>query len=406
VPRPRRVREEPVPATWLRVTIGASLNVSRPSGRVQLAVIILTGLLCACSAPAADTTSTSATPSPSASGTGAPASGYRVLFTASTPSATEIFLYDSGSSTPQQLVSLSSASPPEPRFISAQKIAYVDNPNTGPAKIISLELGTRAPSTEVTVNGYVPAFAYSHDGSRLAYLVHDTSGSGKASLHLRRGAQETTLSLNTVPGRGVGRDDEVRLEFAPDDTYLLMVDTYVGNQGQAPETGQFLVLRSADNSVGFVPPSGISSNATMATWARHKDRLYYRDAVGVRTWDAGATSVGTMATALHWYDPAPAADDRWLAFTEIDNTAAPHVRLYDLQSNQVVATGTAPRSHPIFITGDTLWYLEEQPCVSECLGGPSQTSGKVLAYSLKTRSETALPFTDVHSLSQLSVAPS
>jgi hypothetical protein len=329
-----------------------------------------------------------------------------VLFTASTPSASEIFLYDSASSTPQQLVSLSTASPPEPRFVAAQKIAYVENPNAGPAKIISLELGSRATSTEVTVNGYVPAFAYSHDGSRLAYLVHDTSGSGKAALHLRRGAQDTTLNLNTVPGRGVGRDDEVRLEFAPDDTYLLMVDTYVGNQGQAPETGQFLVIRSADNTVAFVPPAGISSNATMATWARHKDRLYYRDAVGVRTWDAGVAAVGTLATALHWYDPAAATDDRWLAFTQIDSNSAPHVRLYDLQSNQVVATTTAARSHPIFMTGDTLWYLEEQACASECLGGPSQTSGKVLAYSVKSKSEVALPFTDIHNLSQLSVVSS
>ena len=361
--------------------------MSRPLGWVQPAVIILIGLLSACATPAADTTPASATPSPSASGTAAPASGYRVVFTASTPSASEIFLYDSASSTPQQLVSLSTASPPEPRFIAAQKIAYLDNPNAGPAKIISLELGT-------------------HDGSLLAYLVHDTSGSGKASLHVRRGGQEKTLSLNTVAGRGIGRDDEVRLEFAPDDKYLLMVDTYLSNQGQAPETGQFLVIRSADNTVAFVPPAGISSNATMATWARHKDRLYYRDAVGVRSWDAGATSVGTMATALHWYDPAPAADDRWLAFTEIDNNSAPHVRLYDLQSHQVLATGTVPRSHPIFITGDTLWYLEEQPCVSECLGGPSQTSGRVFAYSLKTKSETGLPFTDVHSLSQLSVVSS
>jgi len=329
-----------------------------------------------------------------------------VVFTASTPSASEIFLYDSASSTPQQLASLSTGIPPDPRFISAQKIAYVDNPSSGPTRIMSLELGTRAKSTEVTVNGSVPAFAYSHDGSLLAYLLHDTSGTGKASLHMRRGGQETTLNLNTFPGRGVGRDDEVRLEYAPDDKYLLMVDTYIGNQGLAPQTGQFLVLRTADNTVAFVPPSGVSANGTMATWARHKDRLYYRDAVGVRTWDAGVASLGTLVTGLHWYDPAAAADDRWLAFTQIDSNSAPHVRLYDLQHNQVVATGALARSHPIFVSGDTIWYLEEQACASECLGGPSQTSGRVLAYSLNSKGETPLPFTDVHSLSQLSVVSS
>jgi hypothetical protein len=327
-----------------------------------------------------------------------------VVFTASTPSASEIFLYDSASSTPQQLVALGAGAPPEARFVAPQKIAYLDNASPGSTKIISLELGTRAKSTDATVGGYVPAFAYSHDGSLLAYLLHDNAG--KPSLHVRRGGQETTLNLNAIPGRGIGRDDEVRLEYAPDDKYLLMVDTFVGNQGQAPETGQFLVLRAADNTVAFVPPSGVSANATMATWARHTDRLYYRDAVGVRTWDAGVPSVGTLATALHWYDPAASADDRWLAYTDIDNRNVPHVQLYDLQNNQAVATTAEARSHPIFITGDTVWYLEEQACSSECLGGPSQTSGKVFAYSLKSKSETALPFSDVHNLSQLSVSSS
>jgi len=360
-------------------------------------------LLGACGSPLTSAgTSPTAGPSAPASATPQQASGYRVLFTTSTTSGSEILLYDSASSAPQQLVSLGAGIPPEAQFVSAQKIAYVDS--TSPStRIMTFDLSTRASSADVTVSGYVPAFAYSHDGSMLAYLLHPLDASGKPSLHVRRGGQETTLNLNAIPGRGAGRDDELRLEYAPDDKYLLMVDTFVGNQGGAPETGQFLVLRSNDNTVAFLPPAGVSANATMATWARHTDRLYYRDAVGVRTWDAGVTSVGTLASALHWYDPAPSPDDRWLAFTEIDAQGVPRVKLYDLQSNQMVATVTAPRSHPIFITADTIWYLEEQACTSECLGGPSQASGKVLAYNLKSKSETTLPFTDVHSLSQLSV---
>jgi hypothetical protein len=359
-------------------------------------------ILAACSA-APGSSQASTAPSASSTASSTPATGYRVLFTASTVNASEIFLYDSASSAPQQLVSLGAGAPPEAHFVSAQKIAYIDSSIAGSTRIMSFDLSTRASTADVSVTGNanIPAFAYSHDGSRLAYLVHDAAG--KASLHVRHGAQETTLNLNPIPGRGVGRDDEVRLEYAPDDNYLLMVDTFVGNQGQAPETGQFLVLRSADNTVAFLPPSGVSANATMATWARRTDRLYYRDAVGVRIWDAGVASVGTLATALHWYDPAPSADGRFIAFTDIDAKSAPHVRLYDLQGNQVVSTATTPRSHPIFITADSVWYLEEQACQSECLGGPSQTSGKVLAYSLTGKSETALPFTDIHSLSQLSV---
>jgi len=361
-------------------------------------VVLIT--LAACSS-----TPTSSGPTPSAASSAAATEGattYRVLFTASTTSASEILLYDSASSTPQQLVSLPAGVAPDAHFVTAQKIAYVDA--SGPSsRIMTFDLGTRVSAVDLTVSGFVPAFAYSHDGSMLAYLLHDASNS--PSLHVRRNGQETSLGLNAIPGRGIGRDDEVRLEYSPDDKYLLMVDTFVGNQGQAPETGQFLVLRAADNTVAFLPPSGTSANATMATWARHNNRLYYRDAVGVRTWDAEVHSVGTLAGGLHWYDPAPSPDDRWLAYTDIDTNFVPHVKLYDLQGNTSVTTAPAPRSHPIFITGDTIWYLEEQACSSECLGGPSQPSGKVFAYSLSGKSETTLPFSDVHSLSQLSVFP-
>jgi hypothetical protein len=366
-----------------------------------ISLVVLIALAACTSAPA----SSALSPTPSASssaGTTARASTYRVLFTASTTSGNEILLYDSASSTPQQLVSLGAGVAPEAHFVSAQKIAYVDA-STPSIRIMTFDLSTRASTADVTVSGYVPAFAYSHDGSMLAYLLHDASN--KPSLHVRRGGQETSLNLNAIAGRGVGRDDELRLEYSPDDKYLLMVDTFVGNQGQAPETGQFLVLRAADNSVAFLPPAGTSANATMATWARHSNRLYYRDAVGVRTWDAEVHSVGTLVSGLHWYDPAPSPDDRWLAYTDIDTSFVPHVKLYDLQGNQSVTTSPAPRSHPIFITSDTLWYLEEQACTSECLGGPSQPSGKVFAYNLTSKSETTLPFSDVHSLSQLSVFP-
>ena len=364
-------------------------------------VILLCCLAAAC-APGTAATSGGASPSASGAATPTRSAGYRVLYTASTQASSDIFLYDSASSTPQKLVSLPLGPSPEAHFVSAQKIAYIDS-SSAPTRIMTFDLSSRVSTADATVSGYVPAFAYSHDGSMLAYLQHDSSN--KPSLHVRRGGRDTSLGLNAIAGRGSGRDDEVRLEYSPDDKYLLMVDTFVGNQGQAPETGQFLVLRAADSTVAFLPPAGTSANATMATWARHSDRLYYRDAVGVRTWDTEVRSVGTLAGGLHWYDPAPSPDDRWLAYTEIDSNFVPRVKLYDLHSNQSVTTSPAPRSHPIFITADTIWYLEEQVCTSECLGGPSQPSGKVFAYSLSSKSETTLPFSDVHSLSQLSVFP-
>jgi hypothetical protein len=373
------------------------------SGMIPSRVAILPLLiLSACSGSPSAATSPSAPTSTATATASATAGGYRALFVSTTTSGNQIFLYDSASSAPQQLVSLPAGAPPDARFIAAQRIAYNDATDQQASKVVSFDLSTHAGSTDVTAGGYIPAFAYSHDGSMLAYLLHDASG--KPSLHVRRAGKEFVLALNPIAGRGTGRDDELLLQYAPDDKYLLMVDTFVGNQAQAPETGQFLVLRTADNTVAFVPPAGISSNATMATWARHSDRLYYRDAIGVRIWDAGGTSVGTLATALHWYDPAVSPDDRSIAYTDIDAQFVPHVKLFRLDSQQTVATASGARSHPIFITADSLWALEEQPCSSECLGGPSQSSGRVFAYSLSSKTESALPFTDVHMLSQLAVA--
>ncbi|GAC1482347.1 MAG: hypothetical protein PVSMB9_08060 [Candidatus Dormibacteria bacterium] len=325
-----------------------------------------------------------------------------MLFTAASTTSNDIFLYDSASSAPQRLVSLPAGPPPEPRFISAQKVAYIDSTNQGTSKIMSFDLSTHATVADVSATGYVPAFAYSHDGSKLAYLEHDAAA-GKATLHIRSGGQDTPISLNPVVGRGVSRDDEVRLEYAPDDHFLLMLDTFVGGQGQTPETGQFLVLRTGDNTVAFLPPSATSANATMALWGRGADRLYYRDQSGIRSWDAAATAIGTTVAGLHWYDPAVSLDGKSFAFTDIDSHSIPHVRIYDLAGHQVIPGSSQPRSHPIFVSADTVWYLEEQPCTGECLGGSTTTTGKAFAYNLKTNSETALPFSDLQTLSELAV---
>src|SRR6266550_1715206 len=147
-----------------RVTISQALSEISVMKRFRPVAIILLALLSACSAPPS---AISGSPSPSASPSATPttAAGYRVLFTASTSNASEIFLYDSASSTPQQVVALGTAAAPEARFISAQKIAYTDRTNLAAARIVSFDLSTRASTTEATASGDVLAFAYSHDGA-------------------------------------------------------------------------------------------------------------------------------------------------------------------------------------------------------------------------------------------------
>ena len=363
-------------------------------------LLILAG--CATPLSASPSPSSSTATSTRASATATPSAGFRILFIAATPTTNDLFLYDSASSAPQHLVTLGADSGTNPQFISAQKIAYIDSTNQGTSRIMTFDLSSHASAADVSESGQILAFAYSHDGSRLAFLEHDAS-SGKATLHIRTGGQDASVSLNAVAGRGVSRDDEVRLQYAPDDHFLLMVDTFVGNQALAPETGQFLVLRAGDNTVAFLPPSGTSTNGTMALWARGADRLYYRDALGIRSWDPTATAVGTVVAGLRWYDPAVSFDGRSIAFTDFDARFVPRVRLYDLAGHQPTSTSSQPRSHPVYVSADTIWFLEEQACSGECLTGPTKPTGKVFAYNVKTSSETALPFTDVQTLSDLAV---
>ena len=339
--------------------------------------------------------SSSATVSASASGR----TGFRVLFTTSTPTGNDIFLYDSATNGTQRLVSLPTGAPPRPRFVSPGKIAYIDSSSAGTSRILTFDLAPRNVSLEVSATGLVPAFAYKPGGMGLAYLVHD-SANGRGRLYVRVGGEEKSLTLNAVPGRGVSRDDDLWLEYTRDGKYLLMVDTFIGSQAQAPQTGQFLVLR-ADNTVAFVPPSGTSANATMGIWGGSGNSLYYRDNSGVRSWVAEVQSVGTVTPGLRWYDPAASPDGTWIAFTELGQNSAAQVKLLNLQSKTVVPLPSAGRSHPLFVSADTLWYLEEVACVSECLQGPYRTSGRVFSYSLSSKTETALPFTDVSALSDL-----
>jgi len=384
-----------------RVTVkqaGESLLQSRPmrgmrTGGVTAAIM----LLAACGTTTASGTTATGTPTAAATPTAAP--GFRVLLSVTTSAGLDIVLYDSASSAPQKLVSLSAGTPAQPRFISDHEIAYIETTNQGTSRIMKMDLATRQPVVDLSASAYVPAFAYKHDGSTLAYLLHNPS-TGKAALHWRTNGQDTTYALNSVPGRGVGPDDEVRLQYSPDDKYLLMVDTFVGQQAQVPETGQFIVFR-ADDTVAFVPPSGTSTNATHAVWSKQSNRLYYRDASGIRSWDAEVHSVNTVVTGIQWYLPSPSADGHWIAYTTIDSRSVPHVKLLDLATAQSSDATALPRSHSVFVSANTILYLEEAPCTTECLGGGYQTTGKILTYNLTSKTESALPITDVNSLSDL-----
>src|SRR5258708_25647213 len=79
----------------------------------------------------------------------------------------------------------------------------------------------------------------------------------------------------------------------------------------------------------WVPPGALvagdkigASFHTMAAWSRTSDRLYYRDAAGVHSWDPPAT-VGTLAEGLIWYSLSVSPDGRYVAYTVSPDTGPP-----------------------------------------------------------------------------------
>ena len=131
-----------------RVTVkqaGESLLQSRPmrgmrTGGMTAAIM----LLAACGTSTASGTTATGTPTAAATPTAAP--GFRVLLSVTTSAGLDIVLYDSASSAPQKLVSLSAGTPAQPRFISDHEIAYVETTNQGTSRIMKMDLATRQPA--------------------------------------------------------------------------------------------------------------------------------------------------------------------------------------------------------------------------------------------------------------------
>jgi hypothetical protein len=135
------------------------------------------------------------------------------------------------------------------------------------------------------------------------------------------------------------------------------------------------------------PADFFSGNiATKAVWARQRDRLYFRDNEGVRTWEPSGT-VTTQVPGLRWITTSLSPDGNSIAYS-VQEDKSPYtfrvavLNLQTLQSRMLIADRVSAQ----FASDRLLLYTK----AAGGLGG----SG-VVAYDIKTGVETALPYDQV-----------
>jgi hypothetical protein len=268
--------------------------------------------------------------------------------------------------------------------------------------ISQMSLTDLKPVPILAVKGDVMDVAWSPDGSSIAYLLYTEVPDAINQLWLKTGSAPPRALTPPIPlfGRDGSADDQILVRFSPDGKYLLMVDTYVAGVAPATPDQAIIQVRGADGSLVFVPPSALGASGTkfgptvtMAAWARTSDRLYYRDAAGVHTWDP-PSNAGTMAPGLTWYSPSVSADDRYVAYVRVvgDNAliGPPYVEIRDLTANTVRdLAGT--RSAPWFLTGTMLLETEYGPKTPPGPGPQYVQTGSTFVFNLTTNVETPLP---------------
>jgi hypothetical protein len=295
------------------------------------------------------------------------------------------------------------------RFISSTEVGYAIttslwNQTAGARSAIARMSWTDLkPAVVVEAQGDVMDFAWSPDGSSLAYLLY-TSASGIGTgagnqLWLKTGDAPPRALTPLIPlfGRGGSISDQILVRFSRDGKYILMVDTFVGGPVPAsPEYAHFQVLAMPAGNTVWVPPTALMAGdkigysfVTMAAWSRTADRLYYRDQAGVHTWDPPRT-VGTMSAGLTWFSPSVSPDGRFLAYA-VNMTDQPHVEVRDLVTNDVRVIRGA-RGAPFFVTNSQLFVAEYAPSTQQGPGvqAYSQT-GRAFVIDLRTIVETTVP---------------
>jgi hypothetical protein len=364
-------------------------------------------------APSASSSHPIKSPTPSSLAT-ATSNGFRAAVVVSHPGGTtsfDLLLYDSPANT-TAIIATSDSFQFNAQFVTRTRLAYLQT-NAGTSRVLVRDLATQQTRSVAVAPSGGYGDALSPDERRLFFLRSDPNGGD--SLKMLDGGTETTLTKFAPP---LGRDglltDETRIAFSKDGRYFFVIDTTAGTPTsvgtarlQVRDAGGRLIfgidqgiagqaLSDDSATVRFVAGDPTGGPGFPSAWApawAGQDQLYFQEADGIHAWDSATGKVTMIIPNLRWYHPSVSDDGQLVAFSALDAGGGPIVEAYDLNARSIVFSRTL-RWWATFVTGRTLWYLENAPCPSGgCGPGLSAVpTGRVLAYDLTSKAAINLPF--------------
>ena len=242
-----------------------------------------------------------------------------------------------------------------------------------------LELMQVASSSKITVSKCATLFAWSPEGTTLAFI--DSS----QQLHLVSGGQNHVVASTPTWLGGVGCESqgcadtwEFRLRYSGDGAFISLIQVPPGEFRIWSSSGK--VLAGSDAT-----PSGTGSLRTMSVWSG--TTFYYRDQKGVEMWRAGSESL--VLPGVSWVRPHASPAGGQIVYETRDAAGTAHVNLLDTASGKTRELRKG-RSEPAFLNSHLIWYQEERACqaTDKCFAGPTIPSGKTFIYDLVDNTET------------------
>jgi len=268
-----------------------------------------------------------------------------------------------------------------PLFVSAKVISYTDGP-----RVVRVGVAGDSKTVVATTSEFIVDFAWSPDGTTLAYIAAGNSG---MQLHLVRAGTDRTVGGSMPPLPVVGCEVfcptadvwDLRLRYSQDGTLISFVDSIVK---------PVFRLWSVD---GRLVGSSDSQPHSMSVWLGKK--FYFQDASGVSSWSNGAVS--SFLPGVHWIRPKASPDGKTIVYETRDSAGWAHVSIVDTTYGLVGELKKA-RAEPIFLTSRFVWYRGERACVAAdyCPAGyPAIPDGKTYVYDLQLATETESVITRV-----------
>jgi Tol biopolymer transport system component len=264
------------------------------------------------------------------------------------------------------------------QFVSATELSYLSG------SLLRVPLAG-SPKAVVTDSAGIVSFAWSPDGSSVAYVTQSNT------VHLLKAGRDQVLG--SIPGGGPGGCETIagcaianslnnRLLFSPDGTKISLVTLGFG--------GSVFRIWSSD---GKLLASSDTPGTTMSAWSGSS--LYFRDVNGVEVWRDG----GSQPFLYHqaWIGPKGSPNGGQIVYVVRDSNGWGHTIVVDtnLQQREL----KKGRVNPVFLSSRYIWYQGERACVAADACGAKPPwhplSGKNYIYDLLTGTETESIITSV-----------